>query len=63
MADFIEPDRDFSEADEARKITHKNLWDGVIFQNEKTMQLLVGKNKAIYPAAIVAYNSIVAGLK
>lgn len=63
MADFIEPARDFAEVDEARKITHKNLWQGVVYQNEKTMQLLIGKNKAIYPAAIVAYNSIVAGLK
>ncbi|WP_429970994.1 bis(5'-nucleosyl)-tetraphosphatase (symmetrical) YqeK [Fructilactobacillus sp. Tb1] len=63
MADFIEPARDFEGVQEARDITHENLWQGVIYQNENTMKFLIGKNKAIYPAAIVAYNAIVAGLK
>ncbi|WP_413627227.1 bis(5'-nucleosyl)-tetraphosphatase (symmetrical) YqeK [Fructilactobacillus vespulae] len=62
MADFIEPERSFSGVDEARQVTHQNLWDGVVYQNENTMKFLIGKGNAIYPPALTAYNSIVGGI-
>ncbi|USS87590.1 bis(5'-nucleosyl)-tetraphosphatase (symmetrical) YqeK [Fructilactobacillus hinvesii] len=61
MADYIEPERNFAGIDEARQLTHKKLWDGVVYQNAQTMKRLVGNQQAIYPAAIVAYNAISAG--
>ncbi|USS91178.1 bis(5'-nucleosyl)-tetraphosphatase (symmetrical) YqeK [Fructilactobacillus carniphilus] len=63
MADYIEPERDFTGVDEARAITQHNLWDGVVYQNAQTMKRLVNNQQAIYPAAIVAYNVIAAGQK
>ncbi|ANZ58262.1 HD domain-containing protein [Fructilactobacillus lindneri] len=63
MADYIEPNRTFAGVEEARRLTHDNLWRGVVYQNQNTMDFLIKKGKAIYPAAVIAYNSIVAGIK
>ncbi|USS85251.1 bis(5'-nucleosyl)-tetraphosphatase (symmetrical) YqeK [Fructilactobacillus myrtifloralis] len=61
MADYIEPGRDFAGVTDARKLTHARLWDGVVYQNAQTMKRLVTHEQAVYPAAIAAYNVIVAG--
>ncbi len=57
MADYIEPGRDFSGVDEARKITATNLQAGVALQTKQTLSYLVKKNKPVFPQTIVTYNS------
>lgn len=57
MADYIEPARDFPEVEEARKLTKKDLVLGVAYQNKKTLEYLIERDKPVYPGAIASYNA------
>lgn len=57
MADYIEPGRDFSGVDEARKITFDNLQEGVAYQTKQTLSYLIAHNKPVFPQTINTYNS------
>lgn len=61
VADYIEPGRDFPGVDFARNIAFQNLDDAVKFETKQTLEYLMSNNKKIYPAAILTYNSWVAG--
>ena len=56
VADFIEPGRDFSGVEEARKIAYANLDDGVGFELAHTLDFLITNRKKIYPKTFAAYN-------
>lgn len=56
VADFIEPGRDFSGVEEARKIAYPNLDDGVGFELAHTLDFLITNRKKIYPKTFAAYN-------
>ncbi|WP_279037201.1 bis(5'-nucleosyl)-tetraphosphatase (symmetrical) YqeK [Lactobacillus taiwanensis] len=56
VADFIEPSRDFSGVEEARKIAYANLDDGVGFELAHTLDFLITNRKKIYPKTFAAYN-------
>ncbi|OYR88271.1 bis(5'-nucleosyl)-tetraphosphatase (symmetrical) YqeK [Lactobacillus taiwanensis] len=56
IADFIEPGRDFSGVEEARKIAYANLDDGVGFELAHTLDFLITNRKKIYPKTFAAYN-------
>ena len=56
VADFIEPGRDFSGVEEARKIAYANLDDGVGFELAHTVDFLITNRKKIYPKTFAAYN-------
>lgn len=56
MADFIEPGRDFPGVDQARKITYKNLNEGVGYQLAHTLEYLIEQRSKIYPRTLEAYN-------
>ena len=56
VADFIEPGRDFSGVEEARKIAYANLDDGVGFELAHTIDFLITNRKKIYPKTFAAYN-------
>ncbi|WP_119325996.1 bis(5'-nucleosyl)-tetraphosphatase (symmetrical) YqeK [Companilactobacillus musae] len=56
VGDFIEPQRDFPGIKEARKYAEKSLDAAVAFELKHSVQHLVTKNRAIYPATFVSYN-------
>ena len=56
FVDFIEPSRDFSGVEEARKIAYANLDDGVGFELAHTLDFLITNRKKIYPKTFAAYN-------
>ncbi len=56
MADFIEPGRNFPGVDQARKITYKNLNEGVGYQLAHTLEYLIEQRSKIYPRTLEAYN-------
>lgn len=56
MADYIEPGRDFSGVDEARKITLADLDKGVGYQLAHTLEFLIEQRNRIYPRTLASYN-------
>ena len=56
MADYTEPGRDFKEAEEARKITDRDLDAGVRYQLQHTLEHLLQQKRQIYPLTIASYN-------
>ncbi|QEA30722.1 bis(5'-nucleosyl)-tetraphosphatase (symmetrical) YqeK [Secundilactobacillus malefermentans] len=61
MADYIEPGRNFPGVEMARKVTHDNLDDGVVYQTASTLNYLISNQKPIYPKTIETYNAWVPG--
>lgn len=57
MADYIEPQRSFEEAEKARQLTAKSLTLGVAYQTEQTLAFLVHRDLPVYPATILTYNA------
>ncbi|KRL90997.1 HD domain protein [Lactobacillus kalixensis DSM 16043] len=56
MADYIEPGRSFDGVEEARKITFKNLDEGVGYQLAHTLEFLIENRNKVYPRTLQAYN-------
>lgn len=57
VADYIEPSRTFSEAEEARRLVTKSLEKTVQYIVKKTFIYLVNEEKMIYPKSIDTYNA------
>lgn len=57
VADFIEPNRDFPEVEEARRIADESLAQAVKFEIVETIKHLIEKERKIYPKAIDTYNA------
>lgn len=56
MADYIESGRSFDGVEEARKITFKNLDEGVGYQLAHTLEFLIENRNKVYPRTLQAYN-------
>ncbi len=56
IADFIEPNRTFKEAKEARKMAFENLDKTILFITKSTLRLLLNKNIPVHPFTINCYN-------
>ena len=56
MADYIEPGISFDGVEEARKITFKNLDEGVGYQLAHTLEFLIENRNKVYPRTLQAYN-------
>jgi len=60
IADYIEPGRDFPEADKARAKAENSLEETIAYIAKETMKNLIENNKKVYPLAIETYNAWVA---
>lgn len=61
VADFVEDGRDFPDVKLARSLAYADLQAAVTFETKHTLQYLMSSSKKIYPAAILTYNTWVAG--
>lgn len=57
MADYIEPGRNFSGVEEARKVTKHDLGAGVAYQTKHTLEYLIMKGQPVYPQTLLTYNA------
>lgn len=56
LADYIEPNRHFDGVEVARELAEKSLDKACLFALKNTMIYLLGKQQAIHPETIAAYN-------
>lgn len=59
IADYIEPTRDYPGVDTLRKVTYKDLNEGVLMGLNNTIRLLLDKDAVIHPLTIEARNYLV----
>ena len=59
LADYIEPGRDFPGVEEVRQLAEEDLDQAVLKALANTIQFLVGKNSAVFPDTIGAYNDLI----
>lgn len=59
IADYIEPTRDYPGVDTLRKVTYKDLDEGILMGLNNTIKLLLDKDAVIHPLTIEARNYLV----
>ncbi|MBF0787829.1 MULTISPECIES: bis(5'-nucleosyl)-tetraphosphatase (symmetrical) YqeK [unclassified Streptococcus] len=59
VADYIEPNRDFPQVKEARRLAKVSLEQAVAFETAHTVAYLAQKGVPIYPQTIETYNSYI----
>lgn len=57
MADYIEPARNFTGVDQARKLCKHNLGAAVAYQTKHTLEYLIDNNQPVYPQTLTTYNA------
>lgn len=63
VADYIEPNRDFPQVEEARSLAKLSLEQAVAFETAHTVAYLAKKGIPIYPQTIETYNAYISYLK
>lgn len=57
VADYIEPERDFSGVDTARQIAEESIDEAVFYELTHTLKYLLKKEVLIYPRTLANYNA------
>ena len=63
VADYIEPNRNFSGVERAREIAHVSLNQAVAYETAHTVEHLAHKGLPIFPQTIETYNAYVGFMK
>ncbi len=63
VADYIEENRDFPGADEARLVAAQSLDAAVAFETARTIEFLASNRLPIFPQTILTYNAFIGALK
>lgn len=59
IADYIEPGRSYNDVDVLRKITYKNLEEGILYSSDYTICDLVKKGIVIHPDTMYCRNYLI----